>query len=324
MAAEEHSALPELPRRDANGHKGTFGTVAIFGGCCAGDATMIGAPTLAALGALRAGAGLAKLVMPRPIIEAGILIAPGATGTALSTDTHGAIIAHEAAETFDKVLAHSAALVVGPGLGSGEGVQALVLRAIQQDTVPLVLDADGLNALSEIAEFTLDFHARAILTPHPGEFRRLARRLAILADPGNSPSRPAAAQQLAQRLGCVVVLKGAGTVVSDGLRTWTCTRGHPCLATGGTGDVLSGVIAGLCAQFARDGLAEIAAARGPTAPTPKPQLGLFDLARLSVQAHAIAGERWAKAHGAQAGLLATELADLVPAALEELRHHPAS
>jgi NAD(P)H-hydrate repair Nnr-like enzyme with NAD(P)H-hydrate dehydratase domain len=105
-------------------------------------------------------------------------------------------------------------------------------------------------------------------------------------------------------LGCIVVLKGAGTVVSDGINTWTCTRGHACLGTAGTGDVLAGVIAGLVAQHASG---------------PARTLSLFDVARISVQAHAIAGEQWARTHDASAGLLAPELAELIPHELEELR-----
>jgi ADP-dependent NAD(P)H-hydrate dehydratase len=313
------SPLPRLPRRNPTGHKGAFGTVAIFGGHCGRFQSMIGAPALAALGALRAGAGLARLVMPRPIIEAGILIAPGATGVPLATDHDGDIIAHEAARTFDGVHAQCDAIVIGPGLGASDGVRALTLRAIQQETLPVVVDADALNALATIPEFTLDFRARAILTPHPGEFRRLAESLSITADPTNPRTRPAAAQQLAQRLGCIVVLKGAGTVVSDGLRAWTCDRGHACLATGGTGDVLAGVIAGLAAQFARDALTEGMIAKGHSTTSARAELGLFDLARLGVHAQAIAGEAWSREHGSEAGLLATELADLIPAALETLR-----
>lgn len=319
MPDDHATPLPSLPRRDSKGHKGTFGTVAVFGGSCSGNSAMIGAPALAALGALRAGVGLARLVMPGPILEAGILITPGATGVALATDSERSIVAHEAARTFDEVVSQCEAMVVGPGLGSGDGVRALALRAIQQEQVPLILDADGLNALADIPEFTLDFRARAVLTPHPGEFRRLAVPLAIQTDPVDARSRPAAAQQLAQRLGCIVVLKGTGTIVSDGHQTWTCPRGHACLATGGTGDVLSGVIAGLAAQFARDAFAEGMIARGIPTPSAKPELSLFDLARLGVQAHAIAGELWAARHAAEAGLLATELAGLIPEALESLR-----
>jgi NAD(P)H-hydrate repair Nnr-like enzyme with NAD(P)H-hydrate dehydratase domain len=100
------------------------------------------------------------------------------------------------------------------------------------------------------------------------------------------------------------VLKGAGTVVSDGIKTWTCKHGHPCLGTAGTGDVLSGLLGGLIAQFAAD-------ENGP--------LSLYDAARIAVQAHAIAGEQWARDRGAAAGLLAAELADELPRVLEGMR-----
>src|SRR5262249_28502981 len=149
------------------------------------------------------------------------------------------------------------------------------LRAVQQQECPVVVDADALNALAEIPELFRDFHARAILTPHPGEFRRLAAVFKITHDPTRDDSRPAAAESLAQKLGCILVLKGAGTIVSDGHRTWRCPAGHPCLATAGTGDVLSGIVAGLTAQFA------------PRAGHPASSSGsldLFDTARVAVLA----------------------------------------
>ena len=90
---------------------------------------------------------------------------------------------------------------------------------------------------------------KRLLTPHPGEFRRLCAGLSLKGDLGLAESRERACESLAQRLGRIVVLKGAGTVVSDGHRTWTCPSGHPCMATGGTGDVLTGTIASLIAQL---------------------------------------------------------------------------
>lgn len=293
-----------MPARPVSGHKGTFGTVAVVGGSCAGDARMIGAPALAALGALRAGAGLARLVMPTPILAAGIGLCPSATGVALHVGEGGALIAHLAAEVIDDVILDSTCLVIGPGLGVGEGSAALSLRAVQQEDIPVVVDADALNNLAGIPQLQKDFRAGAILTPHPGEFRRLGAALNIGHDPVNEATRALAAEALAQRLGCIVVLKGMRTVVSDGHQTWVCARGHPCLGTAGTGDVLAGVIGGLVAQFAAG---------------PRRVLGLFDVARIAVEAHAIAGERWAAAHEASAGLLAGELAELVPGAIETLR-----
>ncbi len=320
-------SLPKLPPRDPRGHKGTFGTVATLGGSCSGGRAMIGAPALAALGALRAGAGLAKLLMPGSILPAALTICPSATGVQLPVDHAGQLLAGEAQRVLDEVLDDAHALVVGPGLGDDPTAKALCLRGVQQEAIPVIVDADALNNLAGVPELFRDFRARAVLTPHPGEFRRLASALGITHDATDPASRPGAAEALAQRLGCVVVLKGAGTVVSDGHRTWTCSRGHACLGTAGTGDVLAGVIAGLAAQFSRDGLPERLAGTG-RATMGAHQLSLYDAARLGVQAHAVAGELWAQRHAAQAGLLAQELAELIPETLESLRggrtQHPPS
>jgi NAD(P)H-hydrate epimerase len=305
--------LPALPARDARGHKGTFGTVAVVGGCCAGATRMIGAPALSARAALRSGAGLVKVLAPGPVINEVIAMTPSATGIALATDARGRIVASDGVAALDGLIDGCGAVAVGPGLGrapeSGDGPAALALRAVQQETTPVVIDADGIVALAGIAELHRDFRAPAVLTPHPGEFRTIAGALRITADPTDPTQRQAAAEALAQRVGCVVVLKGAGTVVSDGQRTWVCGRGHACLATAGTGDVLTGLIAGLAAQFVR--VSPLPRTGGP--------IDLFDAARIGVEAHAIAGERWAASHQAAAGLVATELADLLPAVLEEMR-----
>lgn len=322
-------ADPRLPAREPRGHKGTFGTVAVVGGCASGGTQMTGAPALAALGALRAGAGLVRLVCPEPVLGGALSIAPSATGLVLPTDTTGAIIAHEAAALLDSVFASCDALAIGPGLGADaegrQGVAAVVLRAVLQQDIPIVVDADAINALAGVPELAADFRAAAVLTPHPGEFRRLAEPLRITLDPADTVQRPAAAEAMAQKLGCVVVLKGAGTVVTDGYRTWVCPRGHPCLGTAGTGDVLTGIIVGLIAQFVRP-IDPLAAALPEAA---RRALGygsggdggldLFEAARAGVLAHAVAGERWASQRGASAGLLATELADLIPACVESLR-----
>lgn len=303
-----------LPRRDPAGHKGTFGSVVVIGGFAAGSTRMIGAPALAALGALRAGAGLARLLMPEPILAAGIGIAPSATGEALPVDHAGAVIPHLSAEVFDRHADAAACLVVGPGLGHGPGPEALTLRSVQHVEVPVVVDADALTALAAMPDISRDVRAAAILTPHPGEFRRLASSLRIPHDPVEPSSRAAAAETLAQRLGVVVALKGARTVVSDGVRTWVCSRECPALATGGTGDVLAGLIAGLVAQF----VPPVAMLRLPRRPAGRP-LDLWEAACLGVEAHAIAGQAWSRLHGASGGLLATELADQIPAAVESLR-----
>jgi len=321
--ADPGAALPLLPPRDPSGHKGVFGTVAVVGGSASGGRRMVGAPALAALGALRGGAGLVRLVTPRPVLNAALVIAPSATGVSLPVDGGGAIIAHEGAGVLDGVLADADCLVIGPGLGMDDGARALALRAVQQETTPVVVDADAISALSRVPELWRDFRAPAVLTPHPGEFRRMAEPLRISADPTTPDGRLGGAERMAQRLGCIVVLKGAGTVVSDGHRSWVCERGHACLATAGTGDVLAGLIGAIVAQFVPrpdptvSALPESLRARVP--PDPRRPLSLSDAACLGVQAHAIAGERWADSRRSEAGLLAAELADLLPEALSSLR-----
>ncbi|MBM4109586.1 MAG: NAD(P)H-hydrate dehydratase [Phycisphaerae bacterium] len=291
-----------LPPRDPRGHKGTFGTVAIVGGTCAGGRVMLGAPALAALAALRAGAGLARLVMPAPILPAGVALCPSATGIALPVEGEGLSLL-DAPAVLDRALADATACVIGPGLGIGVVEQQLAFRALAQPDVPVVADADALSAIALQREFWRDLRAPAVLTPHPGEFRTLARATSIMESPVDPATRPAAAQRLAQRLGCVVVLKGAGTIVSDGQRTWTCRQEAPALATGGTGDVLAGVIAGLIAQCDRPG-------------TPR---DLFSLACIAVEAHASAARSWVTETAAAAGLVPQDLCDRLPAALERFR-----
>lgn len=300
-----------LPPRPADGHKGTFGTVTIIGGCEEDreGRIMMGAPALAAAGALRAGAGLARLSVPASLAAAMLSIVPSATvvarlrwtaGTSGSTSTLSANARAEVAALG------AAALVVGPGLGDGEDAADVVRWTLAaRDHAPVVLDADGLNALAAIRPTVPLSAARAwVLTPHPGEFVRLAQAFGTPHTLSEQAGRVAAAKALAEKTGGVIVLKGSGTVVSDGARSWTCDRGHPCLATAGTGDVLAGLIGGLLAQH------------GPVSRVPS--VSVFDLVRLAVEAHAVAGERWARDR-ASAGMLAMELADQLPEALEPFR-----
>jgi len=321
--SEAPSDLPAVPARDAESHKGTHGTVCVVGGCCAPGVRMIGAPALVARGTLRAGCGLARLVCPEPILDAAIGIEPGATGWGLACTPDGRVETHEGARVLDAVTRMASCIAIGPGLGDaeagGEAAEALTLRAIQQEETSVVVDADAINALSRIASVSLDFRAAAVLTPHPGEFRRLAEALGHQNHMGLADDRAGAAEAMAQRLGCVVVLKGHRTVVSDGSRTWTNQTGHPCLATAGTGDVLTGVIAGLISQFVGPPQAfALPGGRQMPKPPGKP-FDLFDAARIAVAVHGAAGEAWARAHGASAGLRASDLADLIPGVLEGMR-----
>lgn len=320
MGMSTASELPRMPVRSASAHKGDAGRVVVVGGNVSAGGMMLGAPALSALGAMRAGCGLCTIVAPSRVLAGALGLCPSATGAELPVDDAGDVIPHEAAAVLDRVLEHASCAVIGPGLGQSFGAASMVLRAIQQEQVPIVLDADGLNAISTEPEGYRELRAAAVLTPHPGEFKRLCAAMGLTNNLGLAADRAQACMSMAQRLGRIVVLKGAGTVVSDGLNTWTCPAGHPCLATGGTGDVLAGVIAGLIAQFCPSGQEMLMRARVPQMPqNPARPLSLFHAACLGVLAHAQAGERWSTQNRASTGLLAHELPALIPGVIESLR-----
>jgi hydroxyethylthiazole kinase-like uncharacterized protein yjeF len=229
-----------LPQRPRDGHKGTFGTVVVL----AGSLGFTGAAYLAATAAARTGAGLVRLlvadsiypilaakcteVMATPVPE----VAPGAVG-------------HAAYDSVLRQLATAEAGVIGPGLGRDRSTWRLILDLTQHVSCPLVLDADALNALSDSPRLKGRLGKGRVLTPHPGEMARLTGKTidAIAAD------RMSAARKAAKEWGAVIVLKGARTVVAhpDG-RCSEDPHEVPALATGGTGDVLAGIIGGLMAQ----------------------------------------------------------------------------
>lgn len=295
---------PELPARDQLGHKGTFGTVVVIGGCVVLPRVMLGGPVIAARAALRTGCGLAQLALPEPLVIGALAALESATAHALPVDSHGSLAPSGCAEVLDPILEQCDAVVVGPALGGGDAIDQIVVRLLSHATCPLIIDADALNALARTSDFPRDIRGgEVILTPHPGEYERLARALAL--DPllgGDESRRRAAADVLAQRVGCVVVLKGARTIVSDGVHHWSAHAGTPALATGGSGDALAGVIASVVAQFHR----------------PPCAMSLFDCARLGVAIHGLAARAWSSRVG-DAGLLACELCEEIPAVLTALR-----
>jgi hydroxyethylthiazole kinase-like uncharacterized protein yjeF len=231
-----------LPVRRSDAHKGTYGTVAVL----AGSVGFAGAAALAAEGAARAGAGLVRVLCPAPVqpVVAGHL--REATVHPLPADAAGAL-APEAVEApvLREVLAAARVLVAGPGLGRAEGVGRVLRWALDAFSGPVVLDADALNVL-DLATLR-GTRGALVITPHPGEAARLAGASTreIQAD------RVGWARRLAREGRAVTALKGAGTVVADPSgRTALCPTGNDGLATGGTGDVLAGVVAGLLAQGA--------------------------------------------------------------------------
>ena len=222
---------PTLPTRDPTGYKGTFGKVCVIGGSC-GDHPMIGAPALAARAALRSGCGLCTVAVPAPILPAVLSIIPAATGVALPIDASQHLFAAGCAHVIDEALINADALVVGPGFGRDQAQQQIVIRLASAFTKPLVLDADALRALAHTPDFARDLQASIIMTPHAGEFAALAHALELDLDPVTESTREVAVTTLAARLGCIVVLKGAHTQVSDGVRVWRSEFAEAALAIG--------------------------------------------------------------------------------------------
>lgn len=227
-----------LPRRDPMAHKGDFGRLHIIGG----STGYTGAPVLAAQGALRSGAGLVSLSVPESIypITAGHCLeampSPLSVGPDGTLDQRGISQALRALEGKDVCL-------IGPGLGRSPGAEALVRRVLEESPLPMVLDADGLNAAAAHID-SLDARRDrvTVLTPHDGEFARLGGGL-------SHGDRLRAALNFARAHGCVLVLKGRGTVTAfpDG-RAFVNTTGNCGMAKGGSGDILAGIIASLLAQ----------------------------------------------------------------------------
>lgn len=236
-------AAAALPARPAAGHKGTFGHLLVV----AGAVGYAGAPALAALAGLRAGAGMVTLAVPEPLVApltsklTEVMVRP------LAADASGGLAA-SAWPALERLLASADAVLAGPGLGRGEGARELVARLLSAWTGPLALDADGLNLLHlpELAGRTLP----AVITPHPGEMGRL-----LETDAGRvEADRPAAARRAAADGGCLAILKGARTLVAEpGGHLWVNPTGNQGMATAGSGDVLAGLVGGLLAQGAFPG-----------------------------------------------------------------------
>lgn len=278
--------IPSLPPRDRDAHKGHFGRVLIVGG----SPGMIGAPALAANAAFRSGAGLVRMALPRRIQQASAVLACCATSICLPDDAEGQI-RPEALGVLLEAIEQNDSVALGPGLGRVESWQSIVEVLLRECRKPLVIDADGLHALAALlrgAGRDLALSPDTVLTPHPGEFAVLWRacfREELPAD------RTEQAERLAERLGAVVVLKGAGTVVTDGQAAYVNTTGNPGMASGGSGDVLTGVIAALLAR--------------------RPPAGTFnalEAAILAVYVHGRAGDLAARQRG-QTALTALDQID---------------
>jgi hydroxyethylthiazole kinase-like uncharacterized protein yjeF len=274
-----------LPDRPPDANKGTFGRALIV----AGSEGMTGAATLTAEAAGRIGAGLVFAAVPRSLLPVFDVQLTEALKVPLpETDSHAHSI--QAWDALAERLTSSTAIAVGPGLGRHPDTAALVRRLLAEAKRPIVVDADALNVVAPAGPAT--FPAAAIITPHPGEMGRLLgiETAQVQAD------RLVVAREAAARFGCIVVLKGAGTVVAEPAGSaWINPTGGAGMATGGTGDVLTGVIVGLLAQ----GLTPLEAALA------------------AVHIHGLAGEVAAAEIG-DAGTLAGDLLPRLPIALRRV------
>lgn len=223
--------LSLLPDRNPWGHKGNFGKLLLL----CGSRGYTGAAFFAAMGALRSGAGLVFLGVPESIygIEAVKLNEPVIFPL---PDAGGRLSADAVPEILTR-LPQMDAVLVGPGLGQSEGTLAVVRAVLEKAECPVVVDADGINVLSAHRDLLRGRKLPTILTPHDGEFARLG---GVIGE-----DRMAAAADLAHDLGCVVLLKGHETCITDGTDGYLNPTGNPGMAVGGSGDVLAGVITAL-------------------------------------------------------------------------------
>jgi NAD(P)H-hydrate epimerase len=277
----------KLPPRPPEGHKGSFGHVLVV----AGSEGKTGAAALAALGAGRSGAGLVTIACPAGLNDI-LEIKCTEAMTAPVADTADRALASAAEDAVLALASERDVVAMGAGVGRSHETAALMRALAKRLEKPLVIDADGLFALSEEPGALASRQAPTVLTPHPGE---AARMLGCTAAAVNF-DRVGAARSLAERTGAVVLLKGAATVVADeDGRVIVNPTGGPSLAAGGTGDVLLGVVAAYLGQG----------------------LSALDAAALAAFVHGASADRLAAS--GSAGILATDVANGLPAAAEALR-----
>ena len=279
-----------LPVRRRESHKGDYGRVLLL---CDSEG-LTGAARLAAKGALRTGSGLVYLGVPEkiyPIIAAGAgseIVFP------LPCDEEGRLCM-ASLPAITARLENMDAVLLGPGLGRSEELTRLVQAVLLRCRAPLVLDADGINAVAGHIDVLDSRSAPTVLTPHAGEFARLTGGSLPVRDP------VAAARGFARAHRCTLVLKGRGTVTAapEG-KVWLCGTGNPGMAKGGSGDVLAGMIAALLGQKHLNG----------------PGVSVPETAALAVWLHGKAGDRCAEQYGEYA-MLPSDLIEMLPQVLKE-------
>ncbi|NLW07411.1 MAG: NAD(P)H-hydrate dehydratase, partial [Clostridia bacterium] len=278
---------PYLPVREASGHKGLYGRVLAVGG----SPGLSGAIVMTATAALKAGAGLVTAAVPQTVHNI-LEMKTTEVMTYSLPATAGGALSREALEPILNRLADSDVLAIGPGLSQDEATAEMVRELLPRLKVAAVVDADALNALAGHTELLTADHAPLVLTPHPGEMARLLGTTATKVQ----EKRLETACQCAREWQAVVLLKGARTIIAwpDG-QVFINPSGNPGMATAGSGDVLTGIIAGLIAQGLQPGIA----------------------AALGAYIHGMAGDEAAK-HKGEYALMAGDLLEYLPSAFCKL------
>ncbi|MFH1360106.1 MAG: NAD(P)H-hydrate dehydratase [Candidatus Omnitrophota bacterium] len=276
-----------LLRQKKNVHKNTFGHVLVL----AGSRHMMGAAALTSLAALRAGAGLVTLGVPKSLNGvAQKKISPTIMTLSLN-ETKDQALSIAALSQIQKRFLSFAVLAIGPGLSQHQSTQKLIRKIVAVSPIPLVIDADACNALSKNPEILLKNKAQKIITPHPGEMSRLTglRKSDIEKD------RTKVAKDFAKKYRCIVLLKGNRTVVADQRgRLYINRTGNPGMATAGCGDVLTGIIAAFLAQG----------------------LSAFNAAKFAAYIHGRAGDLAAKKRS-MTSMIATDILEKVSGAIRK-------
>jgi ADP-dependent NAD(P)H-hydrate dehydratase len=277
--------LPILPPREPDAYKGDFGTALVIGG----SRGMSGAAGLAGMAALRGGAGLVRVAVPDVCLETVAGFEPCYTTIPLPCDESG-LLTTAVLPILREEVKKATAIALGPGLGRSAEVEKLVGILYREIDKPMVVDADGLTGLAMQPDALLSPPVGPrVLTPHLGEFFRLLHKKL------EEGAREQAAADLAAKSGAIVVLKGHRTLITDGWRRAVNATGNPGMATGGSGDVLTGLVVALLCQG----------------------LSPFDAARLAAHLHGLAGDLAAEALG-QVSLIARDIIEFLPRAFNQL------
>lgn len=278
---ERNSLAAYPPKRNKDSHKGMFGSVLVIGG----SSSMRGAAAFAALGALRCGTGLVRIASVEKCIDTVSVLVPEATYIELDCDDYGYMLYDSSREPLLAAMKRSSAVVIGCGMGVTPDTIELTKFVAENAACPVIIDADGINCIASDIDILLKKNTDIVITPHAGEMARLLNCDTNVI----SENRIVAAEKYAERYGITVVLKGAGTIVADSHTTAANHTGNAGMSTGGSGDILAGMIGAIAGQ----------------------KLGIFDSACAGVYMHGMAGDAAAQKLGMEA-MLPRDIIDCLP------------